>query len=284
MLVTTEEKAISRRAKTPWALRSLPVMPQVAAELVQLLGDETTPLGKVADLIKRDPALAAEILRAANSSASAQRVQVIELDKAIVVLGTGYVKRIAWGLTLKSALPSSAGEHLGNCWRHSVASALIGEELAKVAGESAGLAFAACLLHDIGRLALLVCHSEECEELIQVCTEEPFDLLVCEDQLFDIDHCRAGQWLAEQWGLPAEFSHAAGHHHDSSPGDNTLVSTVMHACRFASVLGLSVIPRTDPTTIEELIAELSVADPAALKKSLDAVPSRIDQFMKALGS
>ena len=66
-------------------------------------------------------------------------------------------------------------------------------------------AYTAGLLHDVGRLALLVKYPKEYANLLAVVAENPFDMLDTERQLFDIDHCEAGDYLSKTWTFPPDI-------------------------------------------------------------------------------
>jgi len=66
-------------------------------------------------------------------------------------------------------------------------------------GGNKDTAYTAGLLHDVGRLALLASYPAEYARMLDVSDEFGYDLLGCEQDLFDIDHCVAGEWLVREW-------------------------------------------------------------------------------------
>jgi hypothetical protein len=73
-----------------------------------------------------------------------------------------------------------------------------------------------------------------------------------EREVFELDHCEAGHYLAEQWGLPEELAAAAGRHHDRVYGEFNLLALVHLSCRLADTLGFHVIHEQQPVPFEEI--------------------------------
>jgi len=267
----------------PWALKTLPPFPAVALQLLSLLDNPDVPLKKIVDLLMVDPALSAELLRVANSALYGFVQRIDTVKHAVVVLGSENVKRLA----LTMALSKFSGgflrnENLRACWDHVVASALLSEDLAVELNIAKDRAYTAGLLHDIGRLAMLVSYPVEYGNLLFVARKEQFDQLECERELFDIDHCAAGQWLAEHWNLPDEFASAISQHHENGEVVGALTPLVRCACRLADCLGFGVLQAPVAYTIPEVLAELPLRNPAQTAADLENAPDRIRKALATI--
>jgi HD-like signal output (HDOD) protein len=108
------------------ACPTLPSLPAVAVEVVQLCQREEIDLKQVVSLLERDPALAAKILRIANSVSVAARSQVRTLTRALTLLGTNSVLTLALSFSLVSARrrTSRNGFDHDRYWRRALLSAL----------------------------------------------------------------------------------------------------------------------------------------------------------------
>ena len=104
---------------------------------------------------------------------------------------------VGLGAYLKGALKLTM---LRRCWRHSIGCALLAEKLAPAWGLSPEQAYSAGLLHDLGRLALLTKYPQPYADLLSVVFENRLGLLASERDLFEVDHCQAGAWLAGMLG------------------------------------------------------------------------------------
>lgn len=273
--VLTPETAPAE-SKRPWALKSLPPFPAVALQLLSLLDDEEAPMKKIVDLLRIDPALSAEILRVSNSALYGLSRRVDNISHAIVILGTEAVKRLALTVALGRFSHSFLrNQSLRICWDHSVACALIAEEIAVATGGAKDRAYTGGLLHDVGRLALLTCYPVEYGNLIVVARENEFDELECERQLFDIDHCAAGEWLGHHWNLPDDIVEAISKHHCAEVNGNSLLSIVTAANAVADAIGFNVLDMPPERTVAEIMAGLPLANREEAVAKLDGYAATV---------
>ena len=103
-------------------------------------------------------------------------------------------------------------------------------------------AYTAGLLHNLGVLGLMSAYPEEYAGLIDVSTEFGLDLLRTERDLFEIDHCAAGAWLARDWNFPEPIVSAIARHHEEPDRSPALFNLVQICWRLADVVGLGAFP------------------------------------------
>lgn len=260
--VTVSDNEADVRSWTE-ALSNIPPFPPIAIRLLESLSDENVQIQQLVELTRADPKLSLEILRRANSPLYGFISRVDSLRDALFLLGLDAVKALV--------LTVATGEYverarrmpeLHRCWRHTLATALIAEELAAVCSLPQDQAYTAGILHDLGRLGLLVAHTNEYAELLRSADEEGQKedstyLLDLERERFGFDHCETGRLLAEQWGLPADISVVAGRHHDRTYGSEVDLLKIVHlSCQFADTLGYDVIQTSRPFTFENLLESL----------------------------
>jgi putative nucleotidyltransferase with HDIG domain len=224
-------------------------------------------------------------LRTANSALFGLLSKVETVKHAVVVMGVDRVRTLTLTVALGSYLRAALRiEVLRRCWRHSLACALLSEELAALCSLPADRAFTAGLLHDVGRLGLLVAYPIQYANVLLVSEENGFDLLQTERDLFDIDHCEAGRWLMKKWKLPPEFWEvAAHHHHDLLTTRFDLLEVVSLACRLADSLGFEVVKPKQAWTLDQVRATLP--EPARIRCNLepDALRARVSSVLDSLG-
>jgi putative nucleotidyltransferase with HDIG domain len=271
------------------ALSKIPPFPPIAVRLLQVLRDDGTPIDEIAELIRADPALSSALLRRANSPLYGFISQISSLDQALFLLGLQTAKNLAVTLATGgyAAFGRSAPERQ-RCWRHTLACALLAEEVARASSLPADQAYTAGLLHDIGRLGLLVAFPKEYAALLKSAdevgnTQDSAFLLDREREVFELDHCEAGRRLAEQWGLPDELAAAAGRHHDRAYGEFNLLALVQLSCKLADTLGFHVIHEQQPVPFEKIRDSLPEAararfwhDARELRKFIDAKMQGLD--------
>lgn len=281
----------------PPKLAHIPAFPPVAIRVLNLMADnEEVEIKQLLELLVVDPVFSAEILRAANSPMYGLKHQIDGVQHALVVLGLDRIKAITLTVATRFYLQDVLKiEVMRQCWRYSLACALLADELARACSIFQDRAYTAALLHDIGRLALLIGYPREYADLIATANEalsrgEDVGMLEEERRLFGIDHCEVGRLLAHKWNLPAEFSTIAGYHLDVPPGEQfDLLALVRLACRMAISLGFEIIHPPNFPTFEELVRQIPDSgryrfptDSERLRQSLQA---KIDSYdITAVGS
>jgi len=225
-------------------LKKVPAFPAVAARLLNLLAGQEASAAEVATLISSDAALTARLLQYVNSPMYGLRSTVTDMRQAVGLLGLDRTREITIMIaTAGYAAQARQNAELQNCWRHPLATAVIADEIAKSCGAFTQTVFTAGVLHDIGRLGLMIVYPREYTRAIQGAAGHYLDLLDFEREQFGIDHAEAGRLLVEAWKLPEEFRIIAGRHHDPCEGSELDPLQIIHvACQLADVLGFGVLP------------------------------------------
>jgi len=246
------------RPQAPWALRLLPPFPAVAQRVLAVVSNDDVPIQELGDLVKMDPSFSAELLRFANSALFNTRCQVKSISQALMLLGLNRVKTMATLVVINRMVRSSLRTAaLRKVWLHSLVTALIAEEAGRVAGLAPDTAYTAGLLHNLGTLGLMSAYPEEYNRMLEVTQEFGFDLLQTEKDLFDINHCLAGCYLAQDWEFPDELAAAiAVHHEEPVLKEASLDNIVKVSWRISDTLGYVAFPPDKAWTFDELVAFL----------------------------
>jgi HD-like signal output (HDOD) protein len=176
-------------------------------------------MSDVEQAISVDPALTASLLKLANSACFGLRREVKSVREAATLVGTKQIFELALGAAFSKVLPQQLPGYELNAWefwRHSVAVAVLTEQLSReqgVRGTTGG--FSMGLLHDLGKLVIGAFLAENAEEVLSRLQRRHRSLsfVDVERQVLGIDHCLMGERLAEVWQLPAEFGAVARYHH-----------------------------------------------------------------------
>jgi len=248
-----------------------------------MVNQEDLAIGDLGSLVQMDPSFSAELLRFANSALLGARHEVKSVSHAIVMLGLERVKALATLVAVNRLVRASVRiEALRKVWMHSLVTAIIAEEAARVSGIAADSAYTTGLLHNLGTLGLMSAYPEEYSRMLSVTTEFKFDLLQTERDLFDIDHCLAGCYLAQDWDFPDELAAAiAVHHEDPVAGQASLDNVVKVSWRLADVLGYVAFPPQRDWTYDELVALLPNAKSFAGGKKPEAFKAALDERLSA---
>lgn len=239
-------------------LARIPAFPPIVLRLLDLLARDDVEIRELVALISSDPAFSAQILRVANSPLFGFRARVDSLQSALVVLGLKRVQSLSMTVATANHMKAALRiEELSRCWRHMLACALLTDELARSCRAFEERAYTAGLLHDIGRLGLLLAYPTEYAGLLRNGGRNVLELLDCEREVLGVDHCEAGRLLAVQWNLPQDFQIIAARHHD--PQDNSTIDllTLVHlGCKLADSLGFWVVEPIQVCSPEEIKASL----------------------------
>lgn len=150
---------------------NLPSLPAVALEVLRLSQDEDATLDDMASCLSRDPALAAKLLKLANSSLFGGGKAVTTLQRATMLLGMKTVKLMALSFSLASSLPkkgNQGGFSFTEYWHRSLVCAIAARSLARLTKSPQGdEAFLCGLFAHFGKLVLARCFSESYEPLVQ---------------------------------------------------------------------------------------------------------------------
>ena len=84
----------------------LPTLPEIAVKVRQAADDPSINLAAMADVISKDPALAARMVKVANSAFLGRSIKVANLAQAVTRIGLSQVKNIATAMALEQLFVS----------------------------------------------------------------------------------------------------------------------------------------------------------------------------------
>jgi putative nucleotidyltransferase with HDIG domain len=246
----------------PEGLCRLPPFRPVALKLMRLVAREDVEFAEVASLLASDPGFSAEVLALANSPLYCTLSRITSLTRAIVVLGLDRTRSLAMTVAMQAFVSNvQMTRNMEKSWRHSMACALIAEELAPMYGLSRDQGYTAGLMHDLGRLGLLKAYPGPYAVLLTSVYDDAAQILRAERRLFDVDHCQAGLWLTRSWNFPEEFWGITANHHGGRLGrEQGIVGLTGAACLLADALGFYCVQYHRATTMEDVVCELPASD------------------------
>lgn len=223
-------------------VRDLPSLPAVITELLTTMDKEDVDVQSLCRKITLDQALTAKTLRLANSSFYGMSSQVTTIQQAISILGFRSIRTLLTACSVTAAFPRNAGGSFNfeGFWRHSVATAVSAQKLARLLAVNPDTAFTAGLLHDIGALVLATRFREQYESMLAYRREHDCTIVVAEQAVLGIDHTVVGSALTAYWKFPLEMQRAvAGHHTPEDSGMSPLTLVVHAANTLAHALDLT---------------------------------------------
>ena len=159
-------------------LKRLPAFPPVAARLLSLLSNQSADLQEIAGLASGDATICGRLLQHANSVEFARSAPAVDLLFAVSALGIDRTREII-AMVATASFIQTAGrtEQLRRSWTHMTATAIAADEIARTCGVHVYGAYTAGLLHDIGRLGLLVAYPQQYEQLLNGAADRCLDVL-----------------------------------------------------------------------------------------------------------
>ncbi len=179
----------------------LPTQPDIAIAIQEISQNPYVTIEELDNIIGKDPALTARIVRLANSPLVRGRVTINSLENAISRLGVRFVSNMAIGLAMEQlflAKNKLIEQKLNDAWKHSgqiaAASYVIANYTKMLPPDEAMLAG---LLHEIGMLPILT-YAETQPELLK-------NQAVLEE-LIQNHYAKLGEAILNSWQFPPNIA------------------------------------------------------------------------------
>jgi HD-like signal output (HDOD) protein/ActR/RegA family two-component response regulator len=237
-------------------LGTIPSLPSLYFKILKELDSEDVALESIGEIIARDPGMTAKILQLANSAFFGLRRNLASPHEAALQLGLETVKSLVLGLHVFSTFESVKVGNFSaeSLWQHSFATAATARKIAELERQDHRIvedSFTAGLLHDLGRLILLVNLPDQFAEAVALAKDQHLPLVDAERAIFGASHAEVGGYLLGLWGLPISLVEAAVFHH--YPGRCTTgVFTPLTAVHAANVIEQPEAPGADRALLPHL--------------------------------
>jgi len=221
---------------------NMPALPATATRAMAIANDPDSNFIDLAGLIEGDAAIATALLRFANSAFFAGGAPAVKLDKAVGRLGMFRSKQLILSIGMKSMfqkMDTTTKDQCAVLWHHGyVTGFLCGRINRAFRLGFDGDEFSAGLLHDLGRILLIMADPDCAERAATMDFVEESDKLECERAAIGIDHCALGAWFGEHSRLPESLIGAMRWHHnpDFSKDSQKLAALVATADHMANHL------------------------------------------------
>jgi len=216
------DKRVERLRRSTESVLTLPTLPESVSRLLGMVDDPATSARALAHAISSDQVLTARVLKLANSSYYGFQQRVGTVSLALVVLGFQSVKDLALTTSVMKTFGNASKDSrfdMKTFWEHSLAVAVASRHLSRVLRVgSAGEAFTAGILHDIGQVVLHEYHPDAFQESLRLVREEGKLLHEAEIEVLGAGHPQVGGWLCRRWNLPDKICQAVSLHHGPFPG------------------------------------------------------------------
>jgi putative nucleotidyltransferase with HDIG domain len=185
----------------------LPVLPEVAQQIMQMARDPEVEIKTLAEFVSQDQVISGKVLKLANSALYRGFAEVTSIAQAIPRIGLNTLG--ANVLTIATQEVYTLEEPrlrkiLSSLWDHALSTATAAHSIARATRyHDVDKAFVAGLLHDVGKVVILHLLEENRDLVQQIVSSE--DLI---EEAFEAYHCKMGAILLQRWNLSADLVEA----------------------------------------------------------------------------
>lgn len=193
----------------------LPAMPAVFQELLACLQQPVLSVADAARIMAKDPAMAGNVMKLANSAFFGARQPVITASRAVAHLGADTLGALVLGhAALKMGAPTGIeGFSLERLWQHSLETGIAARTVArseKLPQSFADEAFVGGVLHDLGKWV--------------------FPGRSATAAQMEAHHAEVGAALLNRWGFPNSIVESVAFHHSPAhaSGEGLSLPALIH--------------------------------------------------------
>jgi HD-like signal output (HDOD) protein len=239
-------------------VNQLPPFHPTVLRLLTVSMESDSAVDDFEDIFKCDPALAADLLVVANSAAFGLRATISSIRHALALLGLERVSSLSFTIAMQFYMrqtPRMAS--VQPIWSHALATALIAEILGDIRRTTCRGLYTTALMHDVGRLGLLMSAGREYADLLSKKFPDIGESLLYEANRLGTTHVEAGDVLAEKWCFPPEMRSCIRRHHEEAAAGNSdeLMKLIRIACGIATRIGYGEVNCENAETPDRILKE-----------------------------
>ncbi len=256
----------------------------LAVKIINMVEDPDVSILDLEKVIEKDPVIAAEIIRVANSPLYMPTQQITSLRYAIGYLGMAVIRSIVIVVALRGIYRKVKNPEIAAyLWKHSIISATFARDFtASVLSNKLNkeTTFLICLLHDIGKVVFLNFYPNQYLEVFNE-VKRGKSFIEAERSLIGVDHCEVGALLLGRWLFPVEIVDAVGNHHNE-PKDYYTSIILLSNLFCAGLEGSIVSPALYMGDMKRAMEILDV-DSYILGQVTDSIKKKIEKSRDILG-
>lgn len=223
--------------------KQLPTLPVLLIEINRMLENPFTSNKKISNLLMRDQAMVAKILKLSNSAMYGKRQEITDLANAITFLGTQTIRNLILQITMVRMFPIDGDDipefSADTFWEHSLGTAYFTNTLVKkLSLPPNDDYYVGALLHDLGKLVVYQFYPEKFKEIILKQLNENVIDIDAETGVLGVNHADIGEFLAEKWKFKNIITAAIRDHHKKLKSPSVHVAVVRISNLFSKAAGL----------------------------------------------
>jgi putative nucleotidyltransferase with HDIG domain len=229
------------KARIIQGIKDLPPMPQVVIKIQHLISDLNSDTAKLAEIIESDQAIAAKVLKMANSAFFGMSGKISSIHQASLLLGyqaLGEIVTMAGAADILSGSMPGYGYDSRELWKHSLAVAFSAKMIAEIKNKDLiHEAHTAGLIHDVGKIILDSHVLENRDQISAYMVQEEKTFLDAERHIFGFDHAEIASEICQTWKIPEKMSLAIRCHHQPSISNGDELSYILHMADHITMMG-----------------------------------------------
>ena len=185
----------------------LPSLPGQILNILDELNRTSAMDYTILQKIQYDPAIAASVLKVANSPLYGYASKISSLQQAAGLLGPGAIRNIVLTTPILERYQDNGGFHVpldhSRLWLHMTVTAALASGLGRFLGHTeTDVCFTAGLIHGIGKIALSAYRPHSLLEGVELARREQLSLIETEMKTLGFTHVDVGVRIARAYGFP----------------------------------------------------------------------------------
>lgn len=198
-------------------VESLPQFRESILAIKKQLDSPTSTITDVANAIRTDVSLCADLLKLVNSAAYGLSSKVNSITEAVKLVGLKGISNLLLSVGTIGILGDDTNEKQ-QVWHHSFAVASYMQTLSHMYKNKLKLAeedvYVCGLLHDMGKIAFSSLHPDIQKRMEALCANKNVPPRILEELLAGMKHDETGSMIAARWNFPDSVVNAIHFHHD----------------------------------------------------------------------
>lgn len=220
------------KARIIQSIDDLPPMPEVVIKIQHLISDLDSDVTDLAAILESDQAVAAKVLKMANSAYYGMSGKISSIHQASILLGyqtLGEIITMAGAVGLLSGSMPGYGYDSQELWKHSLAVAFSAKMITEKKNKDLIYeAHTAGLIHDVGKIILDRYILENMDRISVYMVQGEKSFLDAEKHVLGFDHAEIASEICRKWKIPEKIGLAIGCHHQPSNSHGDELSYVLH--------------------------------------------------------
>jgi HD-like signal output (HDOD) protein len=197
----------------------MPGLSTTVIKVMELCNNPEVSPNDLSRVISLDPVIAGQVLKLVNSAYYSLAQKTTSLSRAIIILGINTIKNLSLSIAVMTNIrikESSEALSIDEFLTHSICVAVTAKSLSVIKHIPVlerEEYFVAGLLHDLGKIPISNCFSEDYVLAFQLVKSQQVPFYEAEQNIFGFNHCTVGRIIGKKWSLGQNLQDSMYYHH-----------------------------------------------------------------------